>query len=352
MTLTETVERKIKEDILSGHYKCGDKLPSIRELSLMLNVSDITIKRAIDGLSRQNYLIRKQGSGVFVAGNADMRQPTIAAFLAEKLSVGSETKRLYYTWLVEAILKANIRKEHNANILITSNCQTLSVDLLKNTNADAFVFAGFKLDSTLVDYLHKKELPYIRYGRVNARCNVIDFDHAAFLHNSLNYLQDKGHKHIGLLIKKTTTEDVSKGIIGEYHRHMFENGCGLCEETVYVVDEDMGNSEDILDKICTAGSMTALICWCMPDSFLEGLTSRGTVIPDNLSVVAYGYSEIYPNRNNVTGYSVSMKQMAEKIMEAISLQLQGKIKAPVDIKVGAEWTEGVTAGKARSLVPV
>ena len=58
---------QIKDSIAAGILKPGDKLPSIRELSLELKISIITTKRAYSDLENEGYIITRPGLGSFVA---------------------------------------------------------------------------------------------------------------------------------------------------------------------------------------------------------------------------------------------------------------------------------------------
>ena len=56
----------LKAAIDDGEYKPGDRLPPERELSRRYGCSLITIRRALDELSREGRLQRRQGRGTFV----------------------------------------------------------------------------------------------------------------------------------------------------------------------------------------------------------------------------------------------------------------------------------------------
>jgi GntR family transcriptional regulator len=58
---------QIKDAIAGDTLKPGDKLPSIRELSLELKVSIITTKRAYSDLENEGYILTRPGLGSFVA---------------------------------------------------------------------------------------------------------------------------------------------------------------------------------------------------------------------------------------------------------------------------------------------
>lgn len=64
----------IRDDILSGNLRGGEKLPSKRELALNLSVSVITVQTAYDQLLAEGYIFSKERSGYYVADiNADFR---------------------------------------------------------------------------------------------------------------------------------------------------------------------------------------------------------------------------------------------------------------------------------------
>lgn len=56
----------LKRTIENGEYKPGEKIPSEPELSECYSVSRITVRRAVDELCDEGYLIKKQGKGTFV----------------------------------------------------------------------------------------------------------------------------------------------------------------------------------------------------------------------------------------------------------------------------------------------
>lgn len=64
--LYSQVERKLEENIISGLWDVGYQLPTETELAKILEVSTITIKRAIMNLVDKGMLIRQRGRGTFV----------------------------------------------------------------------------------------------------------------------------------------------------------------------------------------------------------------------------------------------------------------------------------------------
>jgi GntR family transcriptional regulator len=70
--------RQIKSLILQalevGEWRPGQVIPSEQELAARFNVSQGTVRKAIDEMAAENLLVRKQGKGTYVASHNDPRQ--------------------------------------------------------------------------------------------------------------------------------------------------------------------------------------------------------------------------------------------------------------------------------------
>lgn len=64
--LYQQLLEEIKYGINSGKYKYEEKIPTEHELSEKYGVSRITVRRAVDELCTEGYLVKKQGKGTFV----------------------------------------------------------------------------------------------------------------------------------------------------------------------------------------------------------------------------------------------------------------------------------------------
>ena len=56
----------IKNEINSGAYKAGARIPNEFELAERYKVGRVTVRRAIEELVQQGYLTKRQGKGTFV----------------------------------------------------------------------------------------------------------------------------------------------------------------------------------------------------------------------------------------------------------------------------------------------
>lgn len=65
--LYEQIRIFLTQSLVAGEWKPGDMIPSEVELAARFNVSQGTVRKAIDALANENILVRRQGKGTYVA---------------------------------------------------------------------------------------------------------------------------------------------------------------------------------------------------------------------------------------------------------------------------------------------
>jgi len=53
--------------ITSGHFKCGDKLPTVRNLAVELGINFNTVGRVYRDIERDGYIVSRQGAGTYAS---------------------------------------------------------------------------------------------------------------------------------------------------------------------------------------------------------------------------------------------------------------------------------------------
>lgn len=66
-SLSRSLAATLEREILSGRWPTGSKLPTERELVTRMGVSRQTVREALEELERAGLIIRRQGSGTYVA---------------------------------------------------------------------------------------------------------------------------------------------------------------------------------------------------------------------------------------------------------------------------------------------
>lgn len=75
--LTENLVRKLKDSVLRGVVRPGERLPPERDLAALLNVSRSSLRQALKALQVMGVLEVKQGSGNYLSASAEhiLREP-------------------------------------------------------------------------------------------------------------------------------------------------------------------------------------------------------------------------------------------------------------------------------------
>lgn len=94
------LKEEIRKEIMSGRLKPGDKVPSEVMLQKAYHVSRVTVRKAIEDLVKENYLIKLQGKGTYVSQVFEF---------AEKKSISSfsELCKMQKKATIASVLKAD-----------------------------------------------------------------------------------------------------------------------------------------------------------------------------------------------------------------------------------------------------
>lgn len=97
--LYQQLQRSLREAIESRVIAPDDALPPERDLAEELNVSRITVRKAIDGLVEEGLLTRKQGSGTFVNTRVEKNFAKLTSFSEDMRARGRKPRSV---WLNKA----------------------------------------------------------------------------------------------------------------------------------------------------------------------------------------------------------------------------------------------------------
>lgn len=62
---------RLCDDILAGRYRANERIPSVREYAVMLEVNTNTAVKAYEELARQGIIYNRRGLGYFVSQEAE-----------------------------------------------------------------------------------------------------------------------------------------------------------------------------------------------------------------------------------------------------------------------------------------
>src|SRR5712691_771373 len=86
--LYQQLQRALREAIEKRLLAPDDALPAERQIASELAVSRITVRKALDGLVEEGLLVRRQGSGNFVASRIEKNFAKLTSFSEDMRSRG------------------------------------------------------------------------------------------------------------------------------------------------------------------------------------------------------------------------------------------------------------------------
>ena len=113
----EQIVGQVEKYVLSGVLTGGDKMPSVRKLSVELNVNPNTVQRAYTELERNGVIVTAPGRGAFVSdvGSQALKADRELQFLSELEHLASELRSM---GIDKALLVNVIEKIFNTNSLL------------------------------------------------------------------------------------------------------------------------------------------------------------------------------------------------------------------------------------------
>ena len=100
----EQIIKQVEEQVLTGILKEGDKLPSVRSLSVKLSINPNTIQKAYTELDRRPLIITVPGKGSFISEKA-----------IEVVGANSREKMTELNKIIRELALAGVTKEEIIN---------------------------------------------------------------------------------------------------------------------------------------------------------------------------------------------------------------------------------------------
>ena len=100
----EQIIKQVEEQVLTGILKEGDKLPSVRSLSVKLSINPNTIQKAYTELDRRQLIITVPCKGSFISEKA-----------IEVVGVNSREKMTELNKIIRELALAGVTKEEIIN---------------------------------------------------------------------------------------------------------------------------------------------------------------------------------------------------------------------------------------------
>ncbi|MBB6732437.1 GntR family transcriptional regulator [Cohnella sp. CBP 2801] len=373
----ERIFEALREEIRSGRYGVGDRVPSEKELADAHRVSRITSKKALEMLAEEGLIVRRPGRGSFVADPAAKPPAAAAAPGAkngarigrggEKLLIGlvmTDFGDSYGTGLIYGMEEASRRNGSYLILRRTFGIPSYEEEAIRGMlelgvdgliifpaqgeffNAEILKLVIDKFPFVLVD----RQLKGISAGSISS-------DNAAGAKKGAEYLFGLGHKHIALLTPPPTdTTAVEDRIEGFVQAHA-EKGIVVDRElwiedilsTLPMAYTEENKGKDI-DKIARHlqehPEITAIFAMEYNIALLANRAAQqlGRKVPEDLSIVCFDCpegSEAFP----FTHLRQKQEEMGRLAYESV-LKLREGQSVPGKITLDAELVVGRSTAAA------
>lgn len=285
---------QLRHGIADGTWPPEAKLPTEREMSSAHQLSLTTIRRALDQLAEEGLVVRRQGSGTFVAP----RLPATVSTRTIGVLVPSTTE--YYPRVLSgvdvALSEASAKlllacshydsREEDGDIasLLDSGVDGLLLvpDLIEIADPDARLEQLLDLPVPVV--LLERRLP--QRGPAD-RSEYVRTDHEGGAYDAVMHLAALGHEQIGLVCRDPNPTGfwVQRG----YERAVADLGHPQSPRDIAPArDWSALRAEEALRVLQDGGASAALVFGDKEATWLEGAARRaGVRIPEDLALVAY-----------------------------------------------------------------
>jgi GntR family transcriptional regulator len=140
--------------IVDGVWPPGDTLPSESDLAADLGVSQGTIRKALDQLEAEKFVVRQQGKGTFVARHDEAR------ILFQFFKLMPDTGEVEFPESRIIAVKAGTADARTADALsLRSGARIVQIERLRSLAGQVCIFERIVLPRALFSAIEKRDLP-------------------------------------------------------------------------------------------------------------------------------------------------------------------------------------------------
>ncbi|MES9760179.1 GntR family transcriptional regulator [Priestia megaterium] len=258
-SLYEQVYQALKQEILDGKYKIGDRVPSEKELSNNFKVSRITSKKALKKLEEDGIVYRRQGKGTFVAED----RKEINKLNNKKLLIGLVVTGLDDSHISKLISSIETASNEKCLVILKQSFGSAEreehiIDELLELPVDGLIIYPAQAEhySPKILKLTVEKYPLVLIDRAFKRiaATTISTDNVEAAKTGIDYLFSLGHQEIGVIspntIQTTTIEDRFNGIVKAYsEREVAVNPNLWCTDIKSTLPSKSGTPEQDIEVI-------------------------------------------------------------------------------------------------------
>lgn len=288
---------KIQEDIRSGRYTPGQRLPSETELVRRYGASRMTVFRAMHELQTMGLVVRRVGSGTFVAQNSSSKSHVFGLLIPELGQ--TEIFEVICKGMMEAqeavrhsLLWGNAASKENENEQIAEQlCKHFISKKVSGVFFAPVEFSSGRIQANhkVVETLDKAGIPVVLLDRClepyprRSKYDLVGIDNRRTAYLAVEHLIEAGAKRIAFLARPNSAPTVDARIAG-YREALQSRPKNGFREFVHLGD---ASDQKFVKAILKKDRPDAFLC---ANDFTAGklmhtLISIGQRIPEDIRIV-------------------------------------------------------------------
>ncbi|MBQ7397141.1 MAG: GntR family transcriptional regulator [Lentisphaeria bacterium] len=301
----DLIYKRLHDDIASGFYALGEKLPPELEFAKELNTSFITLRSALKRLEEEKLIQRIRGRGTFVVSRPVPEKESRRLLLIYPGSEDTISQNMFNRHLFSGLAEVCAGLGDTVVSENISSCCGDLIERFKGGDFSGIIWDRPAVDNSLLQQLDELGVPQVTVNRSCAEIPSVSCDYIGAVSDAVRSLKRFGHRYIGLCDFGLQHE-----VLGKRSRHfaalLKENGIEHPEH--YVMAMFGRNDEEKMAEIkrCMQGENppTAVLVSHTYFSFFERYIIENDIkIPEELSVVQWGEEDGY-DRFNGKPYSI------------------------------------------------
>jgi LacI family transcriptional regulator len=342
----EQIKDGLRREVALGKIKAGSLIPSEEELAEQLNVSRMTVRRALVELTREGLLHRVIGKGTFVRDNFAPQKKrsknVISVLFPDNAAPGAQLDFFYYRILHGVFAGAN-----DSDLMITySKVSGSPEDFVLNLRRDkalrGLIVLGVS-DQRVLQALTKVTVPIVLLDSVQPESGSIfdEVNHSGEpgVFAAVSYLIRLGYRSIALMPTDNPNALNIERRQG-YERALAAHGIALRNELIHPVPIYPEAAYAAMRGILNSADVpTAVVCTSdqLAVGAMAAVNDHGWRVPKDISIVGYG-DEGYFTSPRLSTVHVPLEQMGIKAAELIGQRLKDATMPVKRIQLPTEWT--------------
>ena len=228
-TKSKRIVQLLRQKIVAGDHRPGQKFYSQREISELYSVAHVTSGRILDELESNGFVKRELGKGTFVA-NRQVKSFRVGYIYNSAVSPD-------YPWLAKILAGIDRNRENTSfsltmmgipsDVLSIEAYNRMSVGLEKD-HIDGLLISSVLQDQVVLE-LDRLNLPMVfvevRPPYHAGKWPLISLDHTAMGYKATKHLLNQGYRRIGVISGPSTQSISTPGRLNGYRAAHAEIGC-------------------------------------------------------------------------------------------------------------------------------